>query len=87
MCCGPFVDFATVNISSPNTENLRILQEKNSLKKIKNTDNDVDIRGENEIKYKILDTVVKFILKKLMIGTYLIFIIFYMGAGQKNICK
>ena len=32
MCCGPFVDFATVNISSPNTENLRILQEKNSLK-------------------------------------------------------
>ena len=32
MCCGPFVDFATVNVSSPNTENLRILQEKNSLK-------------------------------------------------------
>jgi len=32
MCCGPFVDFATVNVSSPNTENLRNLQEKNSLK-------------------------------------------------------
>ena len=30
-CCGPFVDFATVNVSSPNTENLRNLQEKNSL--------------------------------------------------------
>ena len=30
-CCGPFVDFATVNVSSPNTENLRDLQEKNSL--------------------------------------------------------
>ena len=27
-CCGPFVDFATVNVSSPNTENLRNLQEK-----------------------------------------------------------
>ena len=31
-CCGPFVDFATINVSSPNTENLRDLQEKNSLK-------------------------------------------------------
>ncbi len=30
-CCGPFVDFATVNVSSPNTENLRNLQEKKSL--------------------------------------------------------
>ena len=30
-CCAPFVDFATVNVSSPNTENLRNLQEKNSL--------------------------------------------------------
>ena len=30
-CCGPFVDFATVNVSSPNTENLRNLQEKSSL--------------------------------------------------------
>ena len=25
-CCGPLVDFATVNVSSPNTENLRDLQ-------------------------------------------------------------
>ena len=25
-CCGPFVDFATVNVSSPNTEKLRDLQ-------------------------------------------------------------
>lgn len=31
-CCGPFVDFATVNVSSPNTENLRNLQEKKLLK-------------------------------------------------------
>tara|TARA_B100001059_G_scaffold234095_1_gene275715 strand:+ start:589 stop:1647 length:1059 start_codon:yes stop_codon:yes gene_type:complete len=30
-CCGPFVDFATINVSSPNTENLRDLQEKSSL--------------------------------------------------------
>ena len=33
-CCGPFVDFATVNVSSPNTENLRNLQEKKSLNNI-----------------------------------------------------
>jgi dihydroorotate dehydrogenase len=33
-CCGPFVNFATINISSPNTENLRNLQEKNSLKNL-----------------------------------------------------
>ncbi|MGI3212991.1 quinone-dependent dihydroorotate dehydrogenase [Roseovarius tibetensis] len=25
-CCGPYLDFATVNVSSPNTENLRDLQ-------------------------------------------------------------
>jgi dihydroorotate dehydrogenase len=25
-CCGPHVDFATVNVSSPNTERLRDLQ-------------------------------------------------------------
>ena len=25
-CCGPFIDFATVNVSSPNTERLRDLQ-------------------------------------------------------------
>ena len=31
-CCGPFVDFATINVSSPNTKNLRNFQEKNALK-------------------------------------------------------
>jgi len=30
-CCGPHVDFATVNVSSPNTENLRDLQGKAAL--------------------------------------------------------
>ena len=30
--CGPFVDFATVNVSSPNTKNLRDLQEKTALR-------------------------------------------------------
>ncbi len=30
--CGPFVDFATVNVSSPNTEKLRDLQGKDALK-------------------------------------------------------
>lgn len=30
-CCGPHVDFATVNVSSPNTENLRNLQGKAAL--------------------------------------------------------
>jgi len=30
-CCGPFVDFATVNVSSPNTEKLRDLQGKAAL--------------------------------------------------------
>ena len=29
--CGPYVDFATVNVSSPNTENLRNLQSKDRL--------------------------------------------------------
>jgi len=33
-CCGPFVDFATINVSSPNTENLRDFQEKNSLENL-----------------------------------------------------
>lgn len=31
-CCGPHVDFATVNVSSPNTERLRDLQGRDSLK-------------------------------------------------------
>ena len=35
-CCGPFVDFATINVSSPNTENLRDLQERNSLNMLLN---------------------------------------------------
>lgn len=30
-CCGPYVDFATVNVSSPNTEKLRDLQGKEAL--------------------------------------------------------
>jgi len=30
-CCGPFVDFATVNVSSPNTAGLRALQEGDTL--------------------------------------------------------
>lgn len=30
-CCGPYVDFATVNVSSPNTEKLRDLQGKAAL--------------------------------------------------------
>ena len=33
-CCGPFVDFATVNVSSPNTERLRDLQGKAALGKL-----------------------------------------------------
>ena len=32
--CGPFIDFATVNVSSPNTEKLRDLQEKCVLKNL-----------------------------------------------------
>ena len=32
--CAPFIDFATINVSSPNTENLRDLQGKDALSKI-----------------------------------------------------
>ena len=32
--CGPYVDFATVNVSSPNTENLRDLQGKDALNEL-----------------------------------------------------
>lgn len=33
-CCGPFLDFATVNVSSPNTENLRDLQGPEALRAV-----------------------------------------------------
>ena len=33
-CCGPFADFATVNVSSPNTPGLRNLQKPKKLKKL-----------------------------------------------------
>ena len=36
-CCGNFVDFATINVSSPNTKALRTLQSSNKLKEVIDT--------------------------------------------------
>ena len=47
--CGEFIDFATVNVSSPNTENLRELQSDKELRKLLN----VVIASQDSLKTKV----------------------------------
>ena len=47
--CGEFIDFATVNVSSPNTENLRELQSDKELRKLLNEVS----AGQDDLKTKV----------------------------------